>query len=181
MEIGLFFLFLGACCIRKAKAREPADDYPDEYEGPGVLQRIRNLWRPCLTPPGPDNPIIPKKEETDSRLQIRQELDKDSQQMLTRISYREKGRRVSVKYQGNMTLQIAGLVLQLDPTGLKAQEVQKKEGGGFVRHEEHAPKGREANDNKKGWPIKAVPRVAGMEGHGGQDLGEEPREDWSSF
>lgn len=180
MEISLVLLFLGACCIRSA--REPAGGYPGERVGPGFWKRIRSLLNPHMEPAGPDNPVNSKKEDAASRLQIRQELDKNSQQMLTRISYREKGRTVSVKYQGNMTLKIAGLVLQLDPTCVKAQEVQKMEGGKFVPSEERVTKVQDAPENEKVRPIKVVPRP---ETHEKEEMGQRDggvdEERWGSF
>ena len=176
MEIGLVLLFLGACCIRSA--REPAGDYPGERVGPGFWQRVMSLWGPRLKPVGPDNRVDSPKKDTESRLWIRQEFDKKSERMCTRISYREKGRLVSVKCQENMTLEFAGLVFKLEPAGLKAQEVQKKEGGEFVPHEERVTKGQKAHNDKKVWPIKVVLRA---EEEMGQRDGGEHEERWGSF
>lgn len=166
MELGIFLLFLGVCCIRKA--RQPTDEFvkdsPGDFSKPGLWKRIRSLWTPPIASPGPDISTAPQTEEPESQLQIRQEVEKNSDRIWTRISYREKGRTVKVKCQEGMTLEFAGMKLQLEPSGVKVQEGKRQK-------------------PEKVRPFKALPRAAGnIEEGGGQDLGNEGREEvWSSF
>lgn len=129
MEILLFILLIGACFMRPR--REPAM--------PGFWRRLWGFRRE----EDPEAPL-----EMESRLQVRQELDKKSKRMWTRISYRENGRSVSVKCQENLTLVFAGLVLKMEPSGVQVQEEAAK-----IQPDIHVHK------NKiKPWPLKVKAR-----------------------
>lgn len=171
MELGVLMIFIGVCLIRSA--RQPTDEFTEDYPGgfskPGLWQRVRSLWTPPIASPGPDISTAPKTEEPESQLQIRQEVEKNSDRIWTRISYQEKGRTVKVKCQEGMTLEFAGIKLQLDPSGVKVQEGKRQK-------------------PEKVRPFKALPRATGaVEEGGGQDLGppgeaqREARESWTSF
>ena len=103
MEILLFCLLIGACFTRPQ--REPARPW---------------FWRRLWGFREEEDPEAPM--EMESRLHVRQELDKKSKRMWTRISYRENGRSVSVKCQENLTLAFAGMVLKLEPSGVQVQD-----------------------------------------------------------
>jgi hypothetical protein len=134
MEILLFCMLIGACFTRPQ--REPAR--------PG-------FWRRLLGFRGEEDPKAPK--EMESRLHVRQELDKKSKRMWTRISYRENGRSVSVKCQENMTLAFAGMVLKLEPSGVQVQDAQGKAFQVQPAINVHGKK-------IKPWPLKVTARQA---------------------
>ncbi|MEW6657393.1 MAG: hypothetical protein AB1424_01905 [Thermodesulfobacteriota bacterium] len=177
MELGLVLLFLGACCMRAGKRLGVENGGPcvGQDVRHGFWQRLQGMWKPRMEPATPDSPKYP--EDKESRLQIRQKMDKKSKRLETHISYREMGRTVSIKCQENMAMAlIAGMKLTLGPLGIKAREVQK-EIGGFI------PQGKEDRKEKGSQnvrPFKVRPRVAeNREEEIRQEVGEEER--WASF
>jgi len=137
MEIILFALLIGACFMRPQ--REP--DRPRFW---------RRFWG--IREHEPEAP-----QELESRLQVRQELDKESDRMWTHISYRENGRSISVKCQENLTLAFAGLVLKLESSGVQIQDAQGKTVQVQPEINVHGKK-------IKPWPLKVKPKQAEAEG-----------------
>jgi len=166
MEIGLFLIFCGACLMRHARRDDDAVDYyPLKQSAPGLWQRISKLWNPSVEAPVPERPGVPQKEDAESKLHIRQEVEKNSDRIWTRISYRGEGKSVKVKCQENITLEFAGIVFKLEPGGVKAQEARKD------------------RKSPKILPLKAAPKEAGerVEDAGQEAYPEQRAEQWSAF
>jgi hypothetical protein len=167
MEIGLILIFLGACCMRHSRRDEDAVAYyPQKQSAPGFWQRVSKLWNPRVEAAIPEGPGVPQKgEDAESKLQIRQEVEKDSERVWTRISYRGEGKSVNVKCQENITLEFAGIVFKLEPGGVKAQEARKDRKGPKVL------------------PLKAAPKAAEerIEDAGQEAYPEQRAEQWSGF
>ena len=68
----------------------------------------------------------PRKEEAESQINIRQEMDKKTKRLWTHISYRENGRKVTVKAQQGLTLALGEMVLQLDLSGAQAPDAKRQ-------------------------------------------------------